>query len=82
MKSSTSITLYCDALEAKMVLELFESEDKLLSNNRALYTITNLPDGLLFTITADDCVALRAMLSSISKTLSIFEKTKSLVHQE
>ena len=82
MKSSTNITVFCNNEEAKMLLELFESEDKILSNNRALYTIDLLSEGLLFTITADDCVALRAMLTSISKTLSIFEKTKNFVNQE
>lgn len=62
--------------------EIFAPEDKQLSNNRASYTMTTLPTGCEFHILADDAVALRAMMSGITKTLSVYEKTKGLIADE
>ena len=78
MESTTDIRLSCSAQEAELVTRLFLSEDKVLSNKRASYEIKTLPQGLLFCIKAKDSTALRAILSVISKTLSIFEKTQEL----
>jgi tRNA threonylcarbamoyladenosine modification (KEOPS) complex Pcc1 subunit len=75
MKCSAQITIEADADMQHKLQQLFSAEDKVLSNNRASYTIQMRNDECLFIIEAQDGVALRAILSSISKTLSVFEKT-------
>ena len=62
--------------------ELFACEDKELSNNRASYTMNKTPKGYEFIIDADDAVALRAMLTGITKTLTIYEKINKLVKED
>ena len=54
--------------------KLFAAEDKVLSNNRAKYTITAKEKGIVFNVDANDAVAMRAVLNAITKTLEVFEK--------
>lgn len=61
------------------IIQLFSCEDKELSNNRASYTIKELDGHIHFDVTAKDAVALRATLTSITKTLIVYEKMKALV---
>lgn len=87
MNCESEIRVFCDSEKTCTLLtKLFQTEDTQLSNNRATYSLRkklceNNKDSfeMVFEIKADDCVALRAMLSSISKTLSVFEKTNTLV---
>ena len=64
------------------IKELFASEDKKLSNNRASYVMKFTKDGTEFHIDANDAVALRAMMTGITKTLTVYEKLKGLVANE
>ena len=59
--------------------EIFACEDKELTNNRASYVMNKTDNGFEFVIDANDAVALRAMLTGITKTLTIYEKMKGLV---
>lgn len=80
MKLTSTITLSdITAEEQEHILTLFASEDKELSNNRASYDITHDDSNIAFVVCADDGVALRAVLSSIAKTLAIYSKTKELI---
>ncbi|MFP4523277.1 MAG: KEOPS complex subunit Pcc1 [Candidatus Nanoarchaeia archaeon] len=85
MNSSCELRVCCDCEHScALVTKLFQTEDKALSNNRAKYTLQqdkNKKFELVFNVSADDCVALRAMVSSITKTLSVFEKTSKIVSQ-
>lgn len=62
--------------------ELFAPEDKELSNNRASYTMNKTDDGFEFSIVADDAVALRAMMTGITKTLTVYEKIIKMTREE
>ena len=59
--------------------DIFASEDKELSNHRARYEMKKTNEGFEFHIVADDAVALRAMMSGITKTLSVYEKVSGLI---
>ena len=61
------------------ITQLFSCEDKKLSNNRASYTIKEKNGKILFEVEAKDAVALRATLTAITKTLTVYEKMKRLV---
>lgn len=65
--------------ELNQLQKLFAPEDKELSNSRAKYEINNENLDLIFEVEAQDAVALRATLTSITKTLDIYEKTKKLL---
>ncbi|MGM5481279.1 MAG: KEOPS complex subunit Pcc1 [Nanobdellota archaeon] len=79
MKLESTITAYgSDAADAQRIKTLFETEDKVLSNNRARYTISIKDSNVVFAIAADDSVALRAALNAITKILTIYTKMESL----
>ncbi|MFP4568064.1 MAG: KEOPS complex subunit Pcc1 [Candidatus Woesearchaeota archaeon] len=55
--------------------KLFSFEDKVFQNERASYK-TSLEGGVLtFFVEARDSVALRSVLNTISKLLSVYEKS-------
>jgi tRNA threonylcarbamoyladenosine modification (KEOPS) complex Pcc1 subunit len=62
--------------------ELFKPEEKAFQNQRACYELRKTKQGLVFKITAKDSSALRAVLNSITKLLSVYEGTKSVVKEE
>jgi len=64
--------------EQEHIILLFANEDTTLANNRASYTITEGEGSITFQLQANDAVALRAMLTSISKTLATYTKMKGL----
>lgn len=81
-------TMKCHAritVEAKdqqeNILRLFAVEDKELSNKRASYTIKKDVNTIIFDVKADDTIAFRAIISAITKTLSVFEKAKQTIEQ-
>ncbi|MBU1199656.1 MAG: hypothetical protein KKF46_01335 [Nanoarchaeota archaeon] len=60
---------------------LFAAEEKEFKNQRAGYKIKKTKDKLVFQISAKDSAALRAVLNSISKLISVYEKTKGVVEK-
>ena len=66
-------------VDYKDLEDLFACEDKVLSNNRASYTMNKTDSGFEFIINANDAVALRAMLTGITKTLTIYEKISKTI---
>lgn len=55
---------------------LFAAEDKELS--RGHYNITKEHNNTVFSVEADDAVALRTILGSITKILSVWERSKNI----
>ncbi|MBU0666364.1 MAG: hypothetical protein ABIC91_05200 [Nanoarchaeota archaeon] len=64
------------------IWELFVSEEKKFSNNRASYKVTKNNDKLIFEIEAKDVIALKAVTASIQKNLAIYNKIKSLKNEQ
>ena len=62
--------------DVENIWKLFIPEDKEL--NRAKYTITKTSKQLLFDITAEDATALKTAFNTITKVLTIWEKTRKL----
>jgi len=57
--------------------KLFEFEDKEFQNERASYETKLTEEGLKFIAEAKDATALRSVLNTITKLLSVHEKTKN-----
>ena len=57
---------------SKTLFDCFKPE--ILKGDRAGVELKKIKEGLLFEIKAKDSVALRAMLNSISKLLTVYEK--------
>jgi tRNA threonylcarbamoyladenosine modification (KEOPS) complex Pcc1 subunit len=64
------------------VHKLFEAEEKAFANQRACYEIKKNKDSLIFKISAEDSTALKAVLNSITKILTVYEKAKGVVKAE
>ncbi|MGV8162647.1 MAG: KEOPS complex subunit Pcc1 [Candidatus Nanoarchaeia archaeon] len=62
--------------------KLFSFEDKELSNNRAEYTVTRKGKSLEIDVSAKDAVALRSVLTSITRVLAVNEKTRKVLEDE
>jgi tRNA threonylcarbamoyladenosine modification (KEOPS) complex Pcc1 subunit len=77
-------------LKAKITIEdseghlekLFSFEDKKLSNERAEYNISRIGETIEIDVTANDSVALRSVLTSITRVLTIDEKTTKVLDDE
>jgi tRNA threonylcarbamoyladenosine modification (KEOPS) complex Pcc1 subunit len=61
------------------IQKLFEAEEKTFANQRAGYELKKNKDSLIFKISAEDSTALKAVLNSITKLLTVYEKTKAAV---
>ena len=59
--------------------KLFVAEEKEFKNKRARYEIKKSKDRLVFKIKARDSSALRAVLNSITKLISVYEQTRRVV---
>jgi tRNA threonylcarbamoyladenosine modification (KEOPS) complex Pcc1 subunit len=70
-QSTITVTEDIDAIE-----KLFIPEDKEL--NRAKYTITKNKKQLIFNINAEDATALKTAFNTITKVLTVWEKTETL----
>jgi tRNA threonylcarbamoyladenosine modification (KEOPS) complex Pcc1 subunit len=79
MKLSAIIRISNSAKELK---KLFETENSELKNERASYSFKSDKNDFLITITADDASAFRAILNSVAKLISIYEKTGIAVKNE
>jgi len=62
------------------IQKLFEAEEKTFANQRAGYELVKTKQGLVFKINAEDSTALKAVLNSITKLLTVYEKTKQVVN--
>lgn len=78
MKLSAEITVKEDTHN---IQKLFEAEEKVFDNQRAGYELKKTKQGLIFKITAEDSTALKAVLNSITKLLTIYEKSKGVVKE-
>jgi len=78
MKFSAEIIVKEDAHN---IQKLFEAEEKSFDNKRAGYELKKTKDGVVFLISAEDSTALKAVLNSITKLLSVYEKTKCVVKE-
>ena len=61
-----------------IVFKAFHAESKNLKTERSEYTIKKLKDCVEFHINAQDSVALRATLNSITKLFTIYEKIEGI----
>lgn len=69
MKYSSTIELEAD----EKLIKCFEPEDKV--KNRSSYTIVKDGNKIKFNVEAEDSIALRATLNTITKLLTVWEKT-------
>ncbi len=61
-----------------IIYKCFISESKNLKTGRSSYTIKKRKDHVEFDIKANDSVALRATINSITKLLTVYEKIEGL----
>ena len=61
--------------------KLFVAEEKRFRNQRACYEVKKTKDKLVFKIKAKDSTALRAVLNSITKLISVYENAKKVVKE-
>lgn len=59
--------------------KLFLAEEKEFKNQRASYEVKKSKDKLVFRVKAKDSSALRAVLNSITKLISVYEATRKVV---
>ena len=78
---SSIIVSDCSEQEISQIKDLFETGDKEISKGRARYDLVEENSKLIFNIKAEDAVAFRAISTAISKSLSIFEKTKKVISE-
>ncbi|MFH0869916.1 MAG: KEOPS complex subunit Pcc1 [archaeon] len=76
MKLSAEIVVKDDSHNIE---RLFAAEEKEFTNQRASYELKQEKDRIIFKINAEDSTALRAVLNSITKMLSVYEKAKGIV---
>lgn len=62
--------------------KLFSLEDKDFPNKRASYEVKKTKNGLEFDIRATDSVALRSVLNTITKIITVYEKTVGALKNE
>lgn len=73
---TATITVRDDVLHLE---KLFSFEEKQFQNKRAKYSTKLENDKLMFLIEAQDSTALRSVLNTITKLLSIHEKTNQVL---
>nr|MCK4930312.1 hypothetical protein [Nanoarchaeota archaeon] len=62
--------------------KLFAAEEKTFKNQRACYEIKKNKDKIVFKVKAKDSSALRAVLNSITKLISVYEKAERVVKRK
>ncbi len=73
MRYKAEITFDCDD---KLIKKCFESEQS--EGDRSGFKIEESARGVKFLVEADDSVALRATLNSITKLLTVYEKMENI----
>ena len=76
MKLEAEITIKEDISNIK---KLLDTEQKHTNNQRSSFKIQQTKEKLSILAVADDSVALRATLNTITKILTIYEKTKDVI---
>lgn len=61
------------------LVKAFKSEEKKFANNRAEYDLEERNGVVLFHVKAKDSVALRSVLNTITKLLSVYDKTNKIM---
>jgi tRNA threonylcarbamoyladenosine modification (KEOPS) complex Pcc1 subunit len=62
------------------ILKIFEAEEQ-VRNDRATWELKAKKGGALFFVKAKDSVALRAVLNTITKSLTVYERLKNDIEQ-
>ena len=62
--------------EPELVERVFLAEEKEFKHGRSEYSISRVKDAIAITCSADDPVALRATITSVTRILSIVQQTK------
>jgi len=73
LKASITVDQNADALA-----ELFKFEEKSFQNGRSSYKVRESKGALIFEIEAADSTALRSTINTITKILTVYEKTKGV----
>lgn len=76
MKLAATLKVSGDNKDLK---KLFDTEKSKSKNDRASYTTKMVGKDFCITIEASDSTAFRAMLNTISKLLTIYEKTEEVM---
>lgn len=79
MKISAEIKVSGDS---KTLEKLFLSENSDMNNGRANYSLKTKGNDFFISIKAEDSTAFRAVISSVTKLLSIYEKTITVINDE
>ncbi|MCF7872260.1 CTAG/PCC1 family protein [Candidatus Woesearchaeota archaeon] len=66
----------------KELLKAFSLEEKIFPNGRAKYEIKQEKNKLKFNIQAKDSTALRSIINTITKLITIQEKTDQLIKND
>ncbi len=67
--------------DAENLKKLFKAEEKVFKNKRASYQVIKKGGLVVFRARAEDATALRAVLNSITKLISIYEKAGNVVKE-
>lgn len=62
--------------EPELIEKVFLAEEKEFTHGRSEYKISKEDDAVIITITADDPIALRATVTSVTRILGIVKKTR------
>jgi tRNA threonylcarbamoyladenosine modification (KEOPS) complex Pcc1 subunit len=65
--------------DADKLKKVFDAEEKAFRNKRADYEVKKSRNNLVFKIRAKDSSALRAVLNSITKMISVYENAKKVI---
>lgn len=76
MKITAEIILEGDSSNIE---KLFSAEEKSFQNKRASYELKKEKNKTIFKVSADDSTALRAVLNSITKMISVYETSKAVI---
>ncbi|MGM5480627.1 MAG: KEOPS complex subunit Pcc1 [Nanobdellota archaeon] len=79
MNYTSTITVDTSSSQSAVnLVKLFETEDSVLSNGRGSYVVSSKDAVVEFSITAKDPTALRAVLNTITKVCTVYEKTGNI----
>lgn len=65
----------------KELFRIFELEDKDFGSQRAKYDIEYKDNNLNIKVTAKDSVALRSVLNTVTKIITVYEKTSMVLNK-
>lgn len=68
--------------DSEILEKIFSMEEKEFANDRASYIVSLKNNVLEFDVKAKDSVAMRSVLNTITKILTVYEKTKEAIKDE